>query len=659
MPLFTIYCYITGWIGPDSTSETFAYCHYCRVKLVAHKKDLIGHANTDKHKKFTQWEKSAKATTSISKIYKPELAESTKIAELKISAFIAEHCSVLTVDHLTNILPKLDPSSDALKNLKLHRTKCSMLIKNVIGPTMLEELIEEIGDSPYSIIIDESTDLSTLKVLCIMVRFFSHKRRQVVTTFYRILKIVECDAKNVHKVIVEQFEKDGLKLENMVGIGVDGANVMVGKYNSVTAIFKRKLPDLIVVKCVSHSLHLCAEKAAEMLPRQLEFLVREAHNWFSYSPKRVDFYKTLYETINNNKDPKKIQGLSGTRWLARYQAVCTILEQWDELKLLFSIAKSDDKCYMAEQLHSIMDRIPYKAFLIFLKNELKNITQLNLLFQSDNVEPTKLFEDLFLLYKNLLQRLVVPAYLDKLVDSELVEFNFKDHLMHTASMYFGFDFHDIAQKLAPRDLSDVKERCKNFLCCLAEQIQKRLPENLAMLKIIADLHPKVATSQVKPDITPILSHIQRINIYGNKNDIVSEWHQLSNKQWSNTSNSADFYYEVYNDLDAAGCKRFENISKFGLAFVTIPISNASVERAFSIYNIVKNKLRNRLSIEMLQNMMMVRFTLQRNGGSCTTFQPSTKMLKLFNVNMYDQQKTNTDGDNDNDMVFEVLDNIEY
>lgn len=395
MPLCTIYCYIAGWIAPDSTSDKFAYCHYCRTKLLAHKKDLISHAKTEKHKKCVQLDKSAKATISISNIYKPEFAENTKIAELKIAAFIAEHCSILTVDHLTNILLKLDPSSDALKNLKLHRTKCSMLIKNVIGPTMLEELIEEIGDSPYSIIIDESTDLSTLKVLCIMVRFFSHKRGQVVTTFYRILKIVECDAKSVHQVIVDQFEKDGLQLENMVGIGVDGANVMVGKHNSVTAILKRKLPDLIIVKCVSHSLHLCAEKAAELLPRQLEFLVREAHNWFSYSPKRVDYYKTLYETINNNKDPKKIQGLSGTRWLARYQAVCTILEQWDELKLLFSIAKSEDKCFMAEQLYDIMDRLPYKAFLIFLKSELKNVTQLNLLFQSDNVEPTKLFEDFF------------------------------------------------------------------------------------------------------------------------------------------------------------------------------------------------------------------------------------------------------------------------
>lgn len=259
----------------------------------------------------------------------------------------------------------------------------------------------------------------------------------------------------------------------------------------------------------------------------------------------------------------------------------------------------------------LCERFLSKLTWFFLKSELKNVTQLNLLFQSDDVEPTKLFEDLFLLYKNLLRRLVVPSQLEKIVDSELMDFNFQEHLIHTASIYFGFDFQNISRELEEKNLLDIRERCKMFLCCLAEQIQKRLPDNLSMLKVVADLHPKIATSQVKPNIRPILNHIQRSHIYGNKNEIESEWHQLSNKTWTHTSTSADFYFEVYSDLDAAGLKRFENVAKFGLAFVTLPISNASVERAFSIYNIVKNKLRNKLSIEMLQSVMMVRFTLNK------------------------------------------------
>lgn len=51
--LFTIYVFIADWLAPDATSETSATCKYCRVVLKAHKKDLVSHAKTEKHKKAT------------------------------------------------------------------------------------------------------------------------------------------------------------------------------------------------------------------------------------------------------------------------------------------------------------------------------------------------------------------------------------------------------------------------------------------------------------------------------------------------------------------------------------------------------------------------------------------------------------------------------
>lgn len=164
--------------------------------------------------------------------------------------------------------------------------------------------------------------------------------------------------------------------------------------------------------------------------------------------------------------------------------------------------------------------------MIFLKNELKSVIQLNTLFQSDNVESLKLFEDLFFMYKSLLKRLVVPSQLEIVLDCELVKFNFGQHLMHTTSMYFGYDFQTISQELKESDLLDVRERCKGFLCRLTQEIQQQLPDNLTILKTIADLHPKVAVSHVKPNIKPILKFIQRTHIYGNKNYIESEWLQV-------------------------------------------------------------------------------------------------------------------------------------
>ncbi|XP_037945175.1 uncharacterized protein LOC119677758 [Teleopsis dalmanni] len=529
-----------------------------------------------------------------------------------------------------------------------------MIIKNVLSPCMLQDLVQEIGDSAYSIIIDESTDISTLKILCTMIRFFSMPKKKIVTTFYRIIKLTEFDAQSICDAIKAQLQSDNLNFQNLIGIGVDSANVMIGKNKSVATILKKDLPDLIVVKCISHSLHLCAEKATETLPRQLEFLVREVHNWFSHSSKRVEEYKKLYEIINNNSNPKKVGPLSGTRWLARFQAITTILDQWIELELLFSIVRKQDKCYMADQLHDIMKNIQFKIYFGFLKNELKTITQLNLLFQNNQVEPVKLFEDLFLLYKNVLQKIVVLAQLQNIEDNEITNFDFHPYLMDTSSIYLGYDFESAAQNINASDLTEIRQRCKNFLVILAEQIQNRLPENLSILKMMSNLDPKVATSQVKPGLQEFFK-IYRTDVFGVKQDVENEWHQLQNKKWTHLSNTEEFYAEVSEDKDAAGNSRFKNVAKFATSLLSLPFSNASVERAFSIYSIIKNKLRNKLSPEMLQALMMVRYTLQRQG-SCINFNPTPAMLNKFDYKMYDF-KNNLEIHDDCSVMEEILESI--
>lgn len=141
-----------------------------------------------------------------------------------------------------------------------------------------------------------------------------------------------------------------------------------------------------------------------------------------------------------SNNPKKIAGLSGTRWLARYSAIITIFAQWDELKLLFELAKNDDKCLKAQHLYDIMVCPAYKLFMVFLHSNLKLLTNLNKLFQSDNVEIFKLLEDLFILYKSILQQIVVPSQLQKVKDDVLVTYQFENYLMHTSSIAFGYNF---------------------------------------------------------------------------------------------------------------------------------------------------------------------------------------------------------------------------
>lgn len=125
----------------------------------------------------------------------------------------------------------------------------------------------------------------------------------------------------------------------------------------------------------------------------------------------------------------------------------------------------------------------------------------------------------------------------------------------------------------------------------------------------------------------MLTLFQRIHIYRNQNDIQSEWNQLNHKQWSDTTTAAAFHFKLFDDCGAGGHKCFNHF-KISSCVNLIWFSTAGVERAFSIYNIVKNKLRNRLSIEMLQSLMIITFT------------PFPKSLQLYNVNMHQTLKLN-------------------
>jgi hypothetical protein len=103
----------------------------------------------------------------------------------------------------------------------MHRTKCSSLIKCVIGPSLLENLTEDIGKSPYSLIIDESTDISTIKYLCLCIKYFSNPKQKFRIAFLGIVDLYQ----HINTFLI----KVGLDIKQLVGLGTDGANNVCGK----------------------------------------------------------------------------------------------------------------------------------------------------------------------------------------------------------------------------------------------------------------------------------------------------------------------------------------------------------------------------------------------------------------------------------------------
>lgn len=200
-----------------------------------------------------------------------------KRAEIKLSAYFANHnIAFQAADTLTPVLQDIFKDSKVAQSLTLHRKKCTNIIMNVIAPVEINETIEIIRTCPFSVLVDESTDISSHKSLCVLVNFVHPKAGTVHTRLLELVAIdaTDCSARKIYEEFKNCLQSKQIPIKNIIGIASDGANVMVGKNNSFFSHLKKDCQNLVLMQCICHSAALVASKAAEKLPRSPEDLIR-------------------------------------------------------------------------------------------------------------------------------------------------------------------------------------------------------------------------------------------------------------------------------------------------------------------------------------------------------------------------------------------------
>lgn len=101
------------------------------------------------------------------------------------------------------------------------------------------------------------------------------------------------------------------------------------------------------------------------------------------------------------------------------------------------------------------------------------------------------------------------------------------------------------------------------------------------------------------------------------------------------------------------------LSKFALSVLSLPISNAYVERVFSIMNIIKSKIRNKINLPLLDSVLRIKFYFLAKNICCKDFIPTKDMCNRFNVNIYDHKHAYNENvcDKQTEEIFHVVDNI--
>lgn len=123
--------------------------------------------------------------------------------------------------------------------------------------------------------------------------------------------------------------------------------------------------------------------------------------------------------------------------------------------------------------------------------------------------------------------------------------------------------------------------------------------------------------------------------------IMQQWHILQTFKWV-SQDIIPFWVEVKKYRNASGDKIFEEISELAIACLSLPHSNAEVERLLSQMNLVKNKQRNRMSLITLNSILCIRDSLRKSGKCCHNYVlPKSVLEKMGTMEKYSKSSADS------------------
>ncbi len=178
------------WLKKSDLSSDKAFCKVCRKEIRAHIADLRQHAAGAKHQKAISAQHFQPKVSELAK--KEIMSEEMKRRkrELRFALFTACKTSFRCIDTLGEIIQ----DEFGKDKIQLHRTKCTALVKKVLGPFFKDELAKELKDAPFALLADESTDVSVTKLLAFSVRYYSSRFKTIKETFLCLEPIIHADA---------------------------------------------------------------------------------------------------------------------------------------------------------------------------------------------------------------------------------------------------------------------------------------------------------------------------------------------------------------------------------------------------------------------------------------------------------------------------------
>ncbi|KAK3928231.1 Phenylalanine--tRNA ligase alpha subunit, partial [Frankliniella fusca] len=395
--------------------------------------------------------------------------------------------------------------------------------------------------------------------------------------------------------------------------------------------------------------------------------VDEAHNLVMEYCRLFHMYFDVQDTINNLHLLTHLK--QNTHWQRKATAsshdamafvvwggVKSHAKQYDELRTLFRTEVDGDQgrdCPMAHHLAELHEDGSHRVYLAFLVPILKKIAAINVAFQRGYADISGAYAVLRTFINTMARRILRPEAISSTQVGGMVSLT-EMQALKTAMLrqenflplelvgYSGeggaFSKAIVQERLSEEQkVALTKAWRKIFLQAFVEELLSRLPSCVESVTKMRAFVPSVALSvRGRPRFSGLPKDLIRLS--EEAEEMASQWEKLGSMTLQDFCPEEDNLEEV--DIvkfwAAAGAKKsgggdlvFNELAGFILSCLTLPLSNAVVERLFSVLAVVKTKLRNRMGLEMINSILRIRTFLHAKGLCCVDFHPTPSMIANF------------------------------
>ncbi|KAK7879558.1 hypothetical protein WMY93_033730 [Mugilogobius chulae] len=463
------------------------------------------------------------------------------------------------------------------------RTKAASIITNVLAPLSVEKCIKELTTPMfpstsdkysykpfYSVASDASNHCST-KLFPLAVRYWTPEvgLKSIVYDFY---EDSEETAASIHLQIMNKLKENNLELERISSYTADNASVNYGKFNSVYQKLKIDNPGILKANCVAHIVHNCAKHASDSLDIDIECIVNKVFSHFSSSAKRTEQLKQMFEFVE--EDYLSMVKHVPTRWLSIWPAVTRLHTCWQAIKAYF-LSKGEQNCpkvlwkLLKNDQDSEGQPLKLQVYLSFLHNALKVFHDAILMLEGDNKTVCELYDIMSTLRTKLQQR--------------------------QKDSFFGIETNTLLQTFSQYEATTIKEDFSNFYQCAIKYLEKwyDFSDN--------NLHKHLTDMCLKREFTftQLCDVAERLQIQDRLDmDELYEEYCVSMPRQKEIVKRTDTVLEKWTAL--LKDSNTPNMTALGSFLFSIPITNAFVERLFSLMTAAWTDQRNRCSVDLIK-----------------------------------------------------------